>query len=147
MVNFTLSNPRHLVKPGTLGSWNLFLQSIPIRYRCDVVDADVGIGYPIASVVDVSIRIESNRIGFDRSPSVPGLHLVHAANLTIVSVMHRLTKIFADAQVPSVTRLSQAYIFCIKSYLLQSSRSALIDKWLVNRYIDKPGPWQHGYLS
>ena len=32
-----------------------------MRYRCDVVDADVGIGYPIASVVDVSIRIESYR--------------------------------------------------------------------------------------
>jgi hypothetical protein len=37
----------------------IFLQSIPIRYRCDVVDVDVSIGYPIASEVDVSIPIES----------------------------------------------------------------------------------------
>ncbi len=29
------------------------------RYRCDEVDANVGIGYPIALVVDISISIES----------------------------------------------------------------------------------------
>jgi hypothetical protein len=56
----------------------IFLQPIPIRYRCDEVDADVGIGYPIATVVDVSISIESlfHRLMQNLNPMVKTLPML-----------------------------------------------------------------------
>jgi len=47
-------------KPGTLGSWQICRQSIPIQSRYNLADAKLGIGYL-------------------RSPSVPGLMWWHQA--------------------------------------------------------------------
>ncbi len=44
-----------LTKPGTLGSWNFFLQPIPIRYRYNVADANFDVVYRLHRVADTKV--------------------------------------------------------------------------------------------